>query len=196
MLFFQFFQLIHQPVIFAIGNLWLVQNIITIIMVRNRLDERLIPFSKLLIHHGKYLISYNKNTILRYNKIARIIDRLKNGDLHQILSKYILADGLDPVYDAEKSHDSYLHDKKTGKEYLDLFSFFATQPIGFRHPKMVDPAFVHKLGTLAINRPTLSDVYTEEYTKFVETFGEIAGQKAFQYFFFIEGGAMGVENAL
>lgn len=117
-------------------------------------------------------------------------------NLHQSLSKYILADGLDPIYDYEKSHDAYLYDARSGREYLDLFSFFATQPIGYNHPKMLTPDFVQKLGRLAVNRPTLSDVYTVEYAEFVETFGRLAGINKFNHFFFIEGGTLGVENAI
>jgi L-lysine 6-transaminase len=116
--------------------------------------------------------------------------------VHETLSKYILADGLEPIFDAEKSHGAYLHDARNGREYLDLFSFFATQPVGFNHPKISNPEFKEKMGRLALSRPTLSDVYTTEYAKFVDTFGKIAGHGLFRYFFFVEGGTLGVENAL
>lgn len=35
----------------------------------------------------------------------------------------------------------YLHDSRTGKEYLDCFSMFASWPVGHNHPKMNDPKF-------------------------------------------------------
>src|SRR3989304_5316654 len=117
-------------------------------------------------------------------------------EVHRTLAKYILADGLDPVFDHERSHGAYLYDARTGREYLDLFSFFATQPIGFNHPKLNTQEFREKLGKLAVHRPTLSDVYTPEYAEFVDTFARIAGKGIFKHYFFIEGGALGVENAL
>ena len=42
------------------------------------------------------------------------------------ISKHMLADGMSPVIDLEKSHGSWLVDGNTGKEYLDLFSMFAS----------------------------------------------------------------------
>ncbi len=116
--------------------------------------------------------------------------------VHETLSRYILADGLDPVFDADRSHDAFLYDSRTGREFLDLFSFFATQPVGFNHPKLANDEFRARLGRLAVHRPTLSDVYTPEYASFVETFARIAGHGLFRYYFFVEGGALGNENAI
>lgn len=113
-----------------------------------------------------------------------------------ILQKYILADGMRPIFDTDKSHGSYLHDASSGKEYLDLFSFFATQPIAYNHPKVNNPSFREKMARIALFRPTLSDIYVQEYADFVETFARVAGKDYFKHYFFIEGGAMGVENAL
>ncbi|MFH1016850.1 MAG: L-lysine 6-transaminase [Pseudomonadota bacterium] len=116
--------------------------------------------------------------------------------VHEILSRYILADGLDPVFDAERSHGAYLYDARTGREFLDLFSFFATQPIGYNHPKIANDEFRALLGRISVHRPTLSDVYTTEYASFVETFARIAGRGLFRYYFFVEGGTLGNENAI
>lgn len=113
-----------------------------------------------------------------------------------ILQKYILADGMRPIFDMDQSHDSYLLDGSSGKEYLDLFSFFATQPVAYNHPKINNPAFREKMGRIALHRPTLSDIYVPEFAEFVDTFARVAGKGFFSHYFFIEGGAMGVENAL
>lgn len=117
-------------------------------------------------------------------------------DVHKELSQYIVADGMPIIFDLKKSHDSFLVDAKTGRSYLDLFSFFATQPISYNHPKLNTPTFREKIGQLALHRPSLSDIYTQEHAVFVKTFAQIAGQDYFQHYFFVEGGALGVENAL
>lgn len=116
--------------------------------------------------------------------------------IQSTLQKYILADGMHIIYDMDKSHHSYIVDAATGKEYIDMFSFFATQPVAHNHPKIIAPEFREKIARLALHRPTLSDIYVAEYAEFVESFGRIAGKNYFKYFFFVEGGAMGVENAL
>ena len=48
----------------------------------------------------------------------------------ETLGKHILADGFDFVMNYEKSHGSYIADRLTGKEYLDMFSMFASASVG------------------------------------------------------------------
>ena len=54
----------------------------------------------------------------------------------------LLADGYDLVLDFERSHGAWLHDSRSGREYLDFCMFFASNPIGYNHPKMKDPEFL------------------------------------------------------
>ena len=108
----------------------------------------------------------------------------------------MLADGFDLVLDLRKSHGSQLYDSRHGKYLLDCFSFFGTAPLGCNHPKMTDPAFIKKMGEVAVNNPSNSDVYTVEMAEFVHTFSTIAVSKHFQHLFFISGGALAVENGL
>lgn len=112
----------------------------------------------------------------------------------ETLGKHILADGFDFVMDYEKSHGSYIVDQLTGKEYLDMFSMFASASIGYNHPYVMERA--NWLGKMAIYKPTLSDVYLQEYADFMEVFSRVAIPKELPYCFFIEGGALAVENAL
>ncbi|MEO0289412.1 MAG: L-lysine 6-transaminase [candidate division WOR-3 bacterium] len=114
----------------------------------------------------------------------------------ETLSKYMLVDGFDLVFDAEKSHGSYLYDSKYNKEYLDFFTFFASSPIGFNHPKMNNDEFIKKIGKVSIHKPSNSDIYTIEMAEFVDTFGRIAKPDFMKYLFFVSGGALAVENAL
>lgn len=112
----------------------------------------------------------------------------------ETLGKHILADGFDFVMDFEKSHGSYIADRLTGKEYLDMFSMFASASVGYNHPYILEKA--DWLGKMAIYKPTLSDVYLQEYADFMEVFSRVAIPKELPYCFFVEGGALAVENAL
>jgi len=114
----------------------------------------------------------------------------------QELGKYILADGFEIIFDETGSHGSFLRDAKSGREYLDFFTCFASTPIGMNHPKMLDQGFIDHLGRISVNKPSNSDLYSEAMASFVKTFFTIAVPKAFKYSFFIEGGAMAIENAL
>lgn len=112
----------------------------------------------------------------------------------ETLAKHILADGFDFVMDMEKSHGSYIHDKISGEDYLDMFSMFASASIGYNHPYLVK--YTEWLGKMAINKPTLADVYSEEYAEFMQVFERVAIPEHLQYAFFISGGTLGVENAM
>jgi len=121
---------------------------------------------------------------------------VKPGEVHSCLGKKILVDGLSLVFDLERSHGSWVHDACTGDEYLDFFACFASSPIGYNHPKLTTDEFKAKLARTAVNKPTNSDVYSVEMAEFVNTFGRVAVPEEFAYLFFIEGGALAVENAL
>lgn len=117
-------------------------------------------------------------------------------DVHRTLGRTILADGLDLVFDYEKSHGSWLHDARSGRDYLDFLTFFGSNPIGYNHPRMKDPEFQQVLSRVAQLKPSLSDLYTVEYAWFVDTLQRLAMPAHFKYAFFIEGGALAIENAL
>jgi L-lysine 6-transaminase len=117
-------------------------------------------------------------------------------DVHRLLARHMLADGLDLVFDYERSHGSWVHDSRHDREYLDFMTFFGSTPIGYNHPKMKDLEFLRVLSRVAQLKPSLADVYTVEYAWFVETLARIAMPAHLKYAFFVEGGALGVENAL
>ena len=116
--------------------------------------------------------------------------------VHATLGRHILADGYDMVLDVDRSHGRRLWDARRGRAVLDMFSFFATAPVGLNHPKMADPLFREKLLRAALSNPTNSDIYTLEFAEFVETFGRVGIPSYLPYAFFVAGGALGVENAL
>ena len=115
-------------------------------------------------------------------------------DVHSKISNYMLADGMSPVIDLEKSHGSWLVDGKTGDEYLDLFSMFASLSVGYNHPYILENK--ERLLTSALNKPTNSDVYSVEMAEFVKTMNRLAQPDYLPHSFFIEGGGLAVENAL
>jgi len=117
-------------------------------------------------------------------------------DVHATLARYMLADGYDLVLDMDRSRGVWIHDAASGRDYLDFFSFFASNPLGMNHPKVNTPEFVERIGRTALHKPSNSDIYTVEMATFVQTFFRIAVPPNFKYVFFIEGGALAVENAL
>ena len=117
---------------------------------------------------------------------------IKAENVKSILSKNILADGFDPIIDLEKSHGSWIVDQRDGKEYLDMFSMFASGAVGYNHPYIVENQST--LGKLAINKTTLSDIYNIYFADFMNTFNKYAVPKYLSHAFFIDGGALAVED--
>src|SRR6056300_676442 len=119
---------------------------------------------------------------------------MKKSEIRSVIGESILADGMSPIIDLEKSHGSWLVDKVSGKEYLDLFSMFASLSVGYNHPYVLEQS--ERLRIAAINKPTNSDVYSQEMAEFVQTFKRVAQPDYLPLSFFIEGGGLAVENAL
>jgi len=121
---------------------------------------------------------------------------MKTVDVHKIISKNMLADGYSILFDLEKSHGTYFVDQLTGREYLDFFTFFASNAVGYNHPKLKDPAFLEKLTLSAIHKPSNSDIYTTLMAEFVEKFNQVVMPASMPHLFLVSGGALAVENAL
>ena len=119
---------------------------------------------------------------------------MKYSEVHNAIGSHMLADGMSLVIDLDNSHGSWLVDGKTGNEYLDLFSMFASLSVGYNHPYVLDNK--DRLLASAINKPTNSDIYTIAMAEFVETMGRVAQPDYLPYSFFVSGGALAVENAL
>ncbi|MFN2522727.1 MAG: L-lysine 6-transaminase [Mycobacteriales bacterium] len=123
--------------------------------------------------------------------------QLLPADVHGTLARHLLVDGFDLVLDLEASRGSYLVDARDGTRYLDLFTFFASNALGMNHPALTeDPLFREELLTAAMNKPSNSDVYTVAMARFVDTFARVLGDPRLPHLFFVEGGALAVENAL
>ncbi len=117
--------------------------------------------------------------------------------VHEVLGRHVLTDGFRLVYDTAASHGSWVVDARTGEEYLDLYTFFASAPLGSNPRGLADdPEFMAELGEAAANKPANPDMYTRQYARFVETFTRVLGDPALPHLFFVEGGALAVENAL
>jgi L-lysine 6-transaminase len=71
---------------------------------------------------------------------------------------------------------------------------FASMAVGFNHPGIL--AIRDRLGRIAVNKPANSDAYSEPMAEFVETFARHAMPAYLPHVFFIDGGALAVENGL
>ncbi|MGH9066994.1 MAG: L-lysine 6-transaminase [Acidimicrobiales bacterium] len=117
--------------------------------------------------------------------------------VHEELGRHLLVDGFRLVLDQEASHGSWIVDARTGDAYLDMYTFFASAPLGMNPPGLADdPELLDHLGRVAANKPANPDIYTTDLAELVRTFTRVLGDPELPHLFFVEGGALAVENAL
>ena len=118
-------------------------------------------------------------------------------EVHERLAEHMLVDGFPIVLDLAKSHGSRLVDARDSTEYLDFYTFFGSAPLGMNPPGLFDdPTTRSELVEAAANKPANAEVPTVQLAEFVTTFARVLGDPALPHLFFVEGGALAVENAL
>ncbi|MCW2600675.1 MAG: L-lysine 6-transaminase [Frankiales bacterium] len=143
------------------------------------------------------IIAYRKNSVYAAGMTVITAVSLAPAEVHSLLGQHLLVDGFDLVLDLAASRGSTLVDARDGQAYLDLFTFFASSALGMNHPAVVDdPEFTADLLEAARNKPSNSDIYTVAMARFVGTFARVLGDPGLPHLFFVEGGALAVENAL
>ena len=124
-------------------------------------------------------------------------DDVAPAEAREVMERHLLVDGFDLVLDTEESQGSWLVDARDGTRYLDLFTFFASAPLGMNPPAIVDdPAARADLAEVARNKPSNSDLMSTHMARFVQAFTDVLGDPGLPHLFFIDGGALAVENAL
>ncbi len=123
--------------------------------------------------------------------------RVRPDQVHEVLSRHVLTDGMKLVLDLQRSSGCRLVDARDGRRFLDMYTFFASSPLGVNPPALVDdPEFLAEIAAIAVNKPANPDVYSTAYAEFVATFARVLGDPDLPHLFFVEGGALAVENAL
>jgi L-lysine 6-transaminase len=112
------------------------------------------------------------------------------------LQKHVLIDGFRLVLDLQRSRGPRLVEAVTGREFLDLYGFYGSLPVGFNHPYFDRPEVQQDFRLAMSVKVANSDVYSTQYAIFVKTFHRVLGLTPLERYFFIDGGALAVENAL
>lgn len=107
-----------------------------------------------------------------------------------------LIDSYKTTWSLERSNGSYIVDEETNTSYLDFHGGYGSNPIGWNHPKLKDRMIGENIKSVITNKPANADFYTHHLSEFVETFKRDVIPSDYNHVFFIDGGALAVENAL
>src|SRR3954465_4964877 len=102
----------------------------------------------------------------------------------EILEHHVLLDGFRIVLDDERSRGSYLFNAASNSRLIDLYGFFGSMPVGYNHPHFNDPAVQEELARAATIKVANSDIYSESYAEFVETFSRVAALPPLERYLF------------
>lgn len=117
-------------------------------------------------------------------------------EVHGVLAETILVEGYPLVFDVGASRGQYLRDARSQRDYLDFFCFYASRSLAFDHPALREAEYEHRVLRAGLTKPSNGDVYTSTFAEFVEVFRAEVMPPDFVHAFFIDGGALAVENAL
>lgn len=112
------------------------------------------------------------------------------------LARHQLVDGYPLMVDLDRCHGSWIYDRVSGSEYLDVFTCFASWPLGYNHPKFQDDRVLEAMSRSAMNKVANSDIYSEDLIEFVDAFATHATPEGFPHHFWVSGGSLAVENAM
>ena len=112
------------------------------------------------------------------------------------IAEHVLLDGFRVVIDLDQSKGSYLYDVAHDRRLIDLYGFFGSNPVGFNHPYFEEPDVQKDLLRAGKVKIANSDVYSEGYARFLDTFWRVVGRPPLERMLLIEGGAVAVENCL
>ncbi|HEY3669286.1 MAG TPA: L-lysine 6-transaminase [Polyangiaceae bacterium] len=122
--------------------------------------------------------------------------RIPPGAVHDTLRRHLLALGYPIVLDLERSHGPFAVDALAGGQYLDFASFYGSNPLGYNHPGMLEAETQRRLAQAATTKVGNPDFYTEYFAEFVDTLSRSAAPRELPHYFFVEGGALAVENGM
>tara|TARA_R110001583_G_scaffold29368_2_gene102918 strand:+ start:14747 stop:15910 length:1164 start_codon:yes stop_codon:yes gene_type:complete len=97
--------------------------------------------------------------------------------------------------DLDKSHDSYLHDKTSGKEILDFLGMFGSLPLGYNHPIFHTQRFKEEVLRVSHTKVTNCFIGSDESRDFDEAFTSYAPD-CFKHFYYCCTGSLAVESAM
>ncbi len=120
----------------------------------------------------------------------------KNPILAAVRPHVVPIDANTPVIDWEKSKGARLYDSNAGLAVIDFAAHYASLPLGYNHPDFFDKAYEAELLKVSRIKVANLDVLSESYQGFLETFRRVVGPPMAQKYFFVDGGALAIENAM
>jgi len=116
--------------------------------------------------------------------------------LYSSAQSHILRDGLDFVLDPVKSLGAEVVNELDGKTYLNFHGGYRSNALGENHPGFTQQD-IEKIARATINKQAHADIYTADQLQAIQTISDLYMLPAgFKKAFFIDGGALAVENAI
>ena len=99
--------------------------------------------------------------------------------------------------DLDKSHDSYIYDKTSGREYLDFFGMYASLPLGYNHRVFKTKQFTEEILRASSIKITNCEIISDEAVEFDKVFQDYCSSNSkYKMFHYCCTGALALEAAV
>ncbi|MEJ2669802.1 MAG: aminotransferase class III-fold pyridoxal phosphate-dependent enzyme [Gammaproteobacteria bacterium] len=117
-------------------------------------------------------------------------------NLYQATRSHILRDGLQLVLDPIRSHGATIINALNGRDYINFHGGYRSNALGENHPGFTAQDY-ENIARATINKQAHAHIYTPDQLQAINTIAQRYMQPAgFERAFFIDGGALALENAL
>jgi len=96
----------------------------------------------------------------------------------------------------KKSHDSYIYDNRTQKEYLDFFGMYASLPLGYNHKVFYTDEFKKEMLEASTFKVNNCEFTSDEAISFDNKFVKFVNNDHYINFHYTCTGALAVESAI
>ncbi len=96
----------------------------------------------------------------------------------------------------KKSHDSYIYDNRTQKEYLDFFGMYASLPLGYNHKVFYTDEFKKEILEASTFKVNNCEFASDEAISFDNKFVKFVNDDHYINFHYTCTGALAVESAI
>ena len=83
------------------------------------------------------------------------------------LGRHQLVDGYPMVIDLDRCHGSWIYDRMNDCDYLDVFTCFASWPLGYNHPKFSDPETVKAMARASMSKAIINESLKKKHSYFL-----------------------------
>lgn len=100
------------------------------------------------------------------------------------------------IIDFKKSKNSYIHDKRSKKSFLDFFGQYSSLAIGYNNEIFNNKDFLYEMKLVSKQKIVNNEIFSYETKEFDKIFQKFTSNNIFEFYHYCCTGALAVESAI